>query len=117
MHPRRHENNLYLLGLLLSTIGKLDGQDRQVTAYRGAIPSSRPRRGRVDEQNRLWFRYAATPSGMLDPKTEQVQEWSCRRPGTAYDVVTDKNGEAWTGSMLSDRVSRLDPKTGTSSNI
>ena len=26
--------------------------------------------------------------------------------------VTDKNGEAWTGSMMSDRVSRLDPKTG-----
>ena len=24
----------------------------------------------------------------------------------------DRNGEAWTGSMLSDRVSRLDPKTG-----
>ena len=32
--------------------------------------------------------------------------------GPAYDVVADKNGEAWTGSMMSDRVSRLDPKTG-----
>ena len=29
-----------------------------------------------------------------------------------YDAVLDRNGEAWTGSMLSDRVSRLDPKTG-----
>jgi len=29
-----------------------------------------------------------------------------------YDVAVDKNGDAWTGSMLSDRVSRLDPKTG-----
>jgi virginiamycin B lyase len=29
-----------------------------------------------------------------------------------YDVAADKNGMAWTGSMLSDRVSRLDPKTG-----
>ena len=29
-----------------------------------------------------------------------------------YDVVEDKNGDAWTGSMLTDRVTRLDPQTG-----
>jgi streptogramin lyase len=28
-------------------------------------------------------------------------------------VTVDKNGEAWTGSMMDDRVTRLDPKTGT----
>ena len=50
---------------------------------------------------------------MFDPKTEKIQEWVLPTPwGQPYDVVTDKNGEAWTGSMLSDRVSRLDPKTG-----
>jgi streptogramin lyase len=27
--------------------------------------------------------------------------------------VHAKNGEVWTGSMLTDRVDRLDPKTGT----
>ena len=36
----------------------------------------------------------------------------CRGPAP-YDVTVDKNGEAWTGSMLNDRVTRLDPKTGT----
>jgi streptogramin lyase len=29
-----------------------------------------------------------------------------------YDVAVDKNGDAWTGSMMNDRVQRLDPKTG-----
>jgi virginiamycin B lyase len=29
-----------------------------------------------------------------------------------YDVAPDKNGHAWTGSMINDRISRLDPKTG-----
>jgi streptogramin lyase len=29
-----------------------------------------------------------------------------------YDVALDKNGDVWTGSMLNDRVVRLDPKTG-----
>ena len=29
-----------------------------------------------------------------------------------YDAVADRNGEAWTGSMLTDRVARLDIKSG-----
>ena len=29
-----------------------------------------------------------------------------------YDVQLDKNEEAWTGSMLSDQVTRLNTKTG-----
>ena len=29
-----------------------------------------------------------------------------------YDVAVDKNNEAWTGSMLNDRITRLDTKTG-----
>ena len=50
---------------------------------------------------------------MFDPKTEKIEEWVLPTPwAQPYDVVTDKNGEAWTGSMLSDRVSRLNPKTG-----
>jgi virginiamycin B lyase len=28
-----------------------------------------------------------------------------------YDVAWDKNGELWTGSMTTDQVVRLDPKT------
>ena len=32
--------------------------------------------------------------------------------GQPYDVVVDKNGDAWTGSMMTDRVARLDPKSG-----
>jgi streptogramin lyase len=30
------------------------------------------------------------------------------------DVVLDRNGEAWTGSMSTDRIVRLDPTTGAS---
>jgi len=30
-----------------------------------------------------------------------------------YDVTIDKNGEVWTGSMMNDRVTRLDPKSST----
>ena len=51
---------------------------------------------------------------MVDPRTKQVKEWVLPTAwAQPYDTVLDKNGEAWTGSMMSDRVSRLDPKTGT----
>jgi streptogramin lyase len=112
--PADHENNLYLLDFSSSNVGKLDAKTGKLTVYRGSIPNSRPRRGRVDTQNRLWFaEYGGNAIGMLDPKTEKIQEWVLPTAwAQPYDVVTDKNGEAWTGSMLSDRVSRLDPKTG-----
>ena len=57
--------------------------------------------------------YAGNAIGMFDPKTKEVKEWVLPTAwGQPYDVVADKNGEAWTGSMMSDRVSRLNPKTG-----
>jgi streptogramin lyase len=50
---------------------------------------------------------------MLDPKTGKLSEWKVPTPWSSpYDAVEGKNGEAWTGSMNTDRVSRLDIKTG-----
>ena len=51
---------------------------------------------------------------MFDTKTERFQEWTPPTPwSSCYDVVLDKNGEAWTGSMSTDRVVRLDPASGS----
>ena len=51
--------------------------------------------------------------GVFDPKTERITEWKVPTPWSApYDVVADRNGDAWTGSMLTDRVARLDIKSG-----
>ena len=50
---------------------------------------------------------------MLDTKAEEIKEWPLPTPCTQpYDVIWDKNGELWTGGMTTDRVVRLDPKTG-----
>jgi virginiamycin B lyase len=50
---------------------------------------------------------------MFDPKTEVISEWRLPTPWSApYDAVLDHNGEVWTGSVMSDRVARLDPNTG-----
>jgi streptogramin lyase len=75
---------------------------------------SRPRRGRFDDHNQLWFaEYGANRIGMFDPVTEKIREWKLPTEwGAPYDVVPTKDGaEAWTGSMLNDHVARLDSKT------
>ena len=74
-----------------------------------------PRRGRVDSQDRLWFaEYGANSIGLFDPETAEFAEWVVPTPWSApYDAVYDnEHGQAWTGSMLTDRVSRLDVETG-----
>ena len=50
---------------------------------------------------------------MFDPATQQIKEWKMLTPWTApYDVAFSKGAaQVWTGSMLNDRVVRLDPKT------
>ena len=63
----------------------------------------------------MWFaEYFGNAIGMLDPKTGKITEWKVPSPWSApYDAEAgSKGGEAWTGSMLTDRVSRLDIKTG-----
>jgi streptogramin lyase len=51
---------------------------------------------------------------MFDPKTDKITEWvTPTKWDNPYDAVPAKNGEVWTGSMHTDLVTRLDPKTGT----
>ena len=72
----------------------------------------------MDAQGRLWFgEYRADRIGMFDTKTEQFKEWQLTtRRASPYDVAIDKNEDAWTGSMVSDQVTRLNTKTGDSTN-
>ncbi len=76
--------------------------------------TSRPRRGRFDEQDRLFFaEYGSNAVGMFDPKTEKFTEWKIPTPWSApYDAQKDKAGFAWTGSMINDHVSRINTNTG-----
>ncbi len=80
-------------------------------------PLSHPRRGRVDDKTGLfWFaEYGANRIGMYDTKADDgtIKEFELPTPfDSPYDVVADKNGDVWTGSMVTDRITRLDPSTG-----
>jgi virginiamycin B lyase len=113
--PTDLANNVYQLEFGGTSIGLRDAKTGAVTIYDTPIKNSRPRRGRVDEQNRLWFaEYGGNAIALFDPKTAAIKEYQLpTKFGAPYDVVPNKDAsQVWTGSMLNDRVARLDTKSG-----
>jgi virginiamycin B lyase len=108
------KGNGYGLELSNQDISKVDAISGEVTRYSTPTKSSGPRRGRTDAQDRLWFgEFRGNKIGMFDTRNKTFKEWPVPTPWTSpYDVVLDKNGDAWTGGMFSDRVVRLNTTTG-----
>jgi virginiamycin B lyase len=51
---------------------------------------------------------------MFETKAQTFREWTPPTPWYfPYDAVADRNGDVWVGSMMADRVDRLDPRSGT----
>ena len=110
-NPVDKDNNVYMLEFGGNTIGVRNAKTGEVKIWQTPNARSRPRRGRFDDQGRLWFaEYAANTIGMFDPATERMKEYKLPTPwGNPYDVVPTKGGaEVWTGSMSNDHVSRLE---------
>ena len=65
-------------------------------------------------EGRLWFaEYQGNAIGMFDPRTEKFSEWKVPTPWSSpYDASAGRNGEAWTAGMSTDRVVRLNIRTG-----
>jgi virginiamycin B lyase len=111
--PVDHNNNVYLLEFSGMSIGIRDARTGEVKIWQTPTQRSRPRRGRIDQHNRLWFAEYHGGIAMFDPKTEKVTEWQLPNAwDNPYDVVPARNGEVWTGSMQTDLVTRLFPDKG-----
>ena len=113
--PTDLKNRPFLLEFSGTRIGWFDPDKKVAEVFTTPFTGSRPRRGRVDAEGRLWFaEYGGNGIGMFDPKTKSIKEWQLTIPWSQpYDVVASKGGaEAWTGSMLTDYVSRLDTRSG-----
>jgi streptogramin lyase len=107
--PTDSQNNVYLLEQGNTRIGLLDAKTNIAKIWSTPTVGSKPRRGRVDDQDRLWFgEFAGGAIGMFDPKTEKIREWQLPTPWSGpYDTELSKSGEAWAGSMYNDHVSRV----------
>jgi sugar lactone lactonase YvrE len=65
-----------------------------------------------DHDNILLTEYRTSKAALFDPKTEKFTEYSLPQYTFPYRANFDKNGEIWASTMSTDRVVRLDPKTG-----
>ncbi|HUQ73154.1 MAG TPA: carboxypeptidase regulatory-like domain-containing protein [Burkholderiales bacterium] len=112
------KNNAWFTDFRLKHIGRLDAQTGEVKLYEIPVKAAvvAPRRGQMDAQDRLWFgQYRGDRIGMLDTKSGEFKEWAVApRWSSPYDVAIDKNEEAWTGSMITDQVTRVNTRTGES---
>jgi virginiamycin B lyase len=74
-----------------------------------------PRRGRIDTKDRFWFGlYGGNAINMLDTTTGKMSTWKMPTPYTTPYLATvpDKNGYIYSSSNTSERILRLNPKTG-----
>jgi streptogramin lyase len=95
--------------------------------YKTPTPMAGPRRGQIDKQDRLWAaEFYAGQVLMFDPDKKQLKEYPLipgSKPYTApyaepYSAsVDDKNGIVWTHDFSSNRMYRIDIKTGKSTEF
>jgi virginiamycin B lyase len=93
----------------------IDAKTGEAKFWKVPTPRASPRRGRMDAQDRFWFaEYTGDKVGMFDTRTEKFQEWPMLRKYTTPYAVSapDRNGYVYATSNTSERLMRLDPKTG-----
>ena len=72
------------------------------------------RRGKIDSEDRLWYgEYLNDKIFMFDTRTKEVRRWDLPQYSTPYTASTpDRNGYVYAPSNMSERLLRLDPRTG-----
>jgi virginiamycin B lyase len=108
------KNNFYGMNLNGTYIIKMDAKTGKITPYATPTPDAGPRRGHMDDQDRLWFaEFRGNKIGMFDTRAEKFTEWPVPTPWTnVYDAISDKAGFAWAGGMNNDHVVRVNTTTG-----
>jgi virginiamycin B lyase len=107
------KNNLWMAEFTEGHLGKIDAKTTEVTWYATPSAHARARRLEIDEHDRVLItEYRTSKAALFDTKTEKFTEYSLPEYTFPYRANFDKNGELWASTMSTDRVVRLDPKTG-----
>jgi virginiamycin B lyase len=107
------KNNLWMAEFSEGYLGTIDAKTGAVKWFPLPTPHARARRMEIDDQDRIAVtEYRGDKVATFDTKTEKFTEYPLPPFTFPYRAQFDKNGEIWASTMSTDRVVRLDPKTG-----
>ncbi len=107
------KNNLWMAEFTEGHLGKIDARTTEVTWYDMPTAHARARRLEIDDQDRvLVAEYRTSKVALFDTRTKTFTEYALPEYTFPYRADFDKNGEIWASTMSTDRVVRLDPRTG-----
>jgi len=107
------QNNLWMAEFVAGHLGKIDARTTKVTWWPLPTPNARARRMQIDDQDRITVtEYRGNKVAVFDTRAERFTEYDLPPRTYPYRANFDKNGEIWASTMHTDRVVRLDPKTG-----
>ena len=108
------QNNLWMAEFTQGHIGKIDAKTTKVTWWPIPTPNARGRRMNIDDQDRITVaEYRGNKVAVFDTRAEKFTEYDLPPRTYPYRADFDRNGELWVSTMHTDRVVRVDPKTGT----
>src|SRR5438132_1270437 len=108
------QNNLWMAEFTQGHIGKIDAKTTNVTWWPFPTPNARGRRMNIDDQDHITVtEYRGNKVAVFDTRAEKFTEHELPARTYPYRANFDRNGELWVSTMHTDRVVRLDPKTGT----
>src|SRR5438552_2487676 len=108
------QNNLWMAEFTQGHLGKIDAKTTKVTWWPFPTPNARGRRMNIDDQDRIVVtEYRGNKVAVFDTRAEKFTEYDLPPRTYPYRANFDRNGELWVSTMHTDRVVRLDPKTGT----
>src|SRR5213078_1687208 len=107
------QNNLWMAEFTRGHIGKIDAKTTKVTWWPFPTENARGRRMNIDDQDRITVtEYRGNKVAVFDTRAEKFTEYELPARTYPYRANFDRNGELWVSTMHTDRVVRLDPKTG-----
>jgi len=107
------QNNVWMAEFQAGHLGKIDAKTTKVTWYPLPTKNARARRMNIDDQDRIIVtEYRGNKVATFDTRSEKFTEYDLPPHTYPYRANFDKNGEIWASTMHTDRVVRLDPKTG-----
>src|SRR5205814_573825 len=108
------EGKIWFDTMYQGALGNIDPRATQVTWWPVPTQNARARRMNIDDHDRITVtEYRGNKVAVFDTRAERFTEYELPPHTYPYRANFDKNGEIWASTMHTDRVVRLDPKTGT----